>query len=286
MSVPRRVFLTGASAGIGLAAARVLCEENCEVWGTSRDLARLPQDLPNFHPLALSLDDSTSIAAAWQQARDESGGIDVLINNAGAGWFDSLAEMPEAKVREQFETLVFGPLQLIRLALPDLRARRGLLINVTSLAARLPIPYMAPYSAAKAALASLTAALRLEKAESGLRIVDLQPGDIRTNFNDAMQPPTEPRARGAWDAMVASMDAAPGPEIVAAEICRLVHSAANPSSRIIGDFTQSRLAPLASRLLPATWMERILTFALQLFRSAQKRCWPNPWPVWRNKFRK
>jgi len=258
MTSARRVFLTGASAGIGLATARALCAHECEVWGTSRDVSRLPQDLPRFHPLTLSLDDSGSIESAWIEAKSASGGIDVLINNAGAGWFGALAEMPEAKIRAQFESLVFGPLQLIRLAVPELCARKGLLINVTSLAARLPIPFMAPYSAAKAALAALTATLRLELSGSGVRIVDLQPGDIRTNFNDAMQPPTDDQARVAWDAMATSMAGAPGPEIVATEICRLVQSNEAPPTRIIGDFVQSRLAPLAARLLPTRWMERVL----------------------------
>ena len=258
MSHPRRVFLTGASAGIGLATARALCALDCEVWGTSRDVARLPGDLPNFHPLTMTLDDPKSVEAAWNTAKTNGGGFDVLINNAGAGWFDALADMPEAKIRAQFETLVFAPLQLIRLALPDLRKKNGLVINVTSLAARLPIPYMAPYSAAKAALAALTAALRLELSGGGVRIVDIQPGDIRTSFNDAMEPPRDARALAAWDAMVATMSAAPGPETVAAEICRLVQSTDAPPSRVVGDFLQARLAPLAARLLPTRWMERIL----------------------------
>ena len=253
-----RVFLTGASAGIGLATARTLCGAGCRVWGTSRDLKRLPMDLANFHPVKLSLNEPMSIQAAWTHAKTESGGFDVVINNAGDGWFAAMTHVPIEKARSQFETLFFGPLQIIQLALPDLRARRGLLINVTSLAARLPIPYMAPYSAAKAALASLTATLRLELSGSGVRIVDVQPGDIQTRFNDAMQPPSDARARAAWDAMVASMKAAPGPEIVAAEILRLVQSRAAPTSRVVGDFLQGRLAPLAAKFLPAGWMERIL----------------------------
>jgi len=258
MTSPRRVFLTGASAGIGLATARTLTASHCEVWGTSRDVSRLPLKLPNFHPVELTLDDPKSIEAAWNIAREASGGFDVLINNAGAGWFDALVEMTDEKIRAQFEALVFGPLQLMRLALPDLRDRRGLLINVTSLAARLPIPFMAPYSAAKAALASLTAALRLEMTGSGVRIVDLQPGDIRTNFNDAMEAPAEPRARAAWDAMSASMNAAPAPEIVAAEIARLVEGSDAPPTRVVGNLEQSILAPIAARLLPVRWMERLL----------------------------
>lgn len=259
MSVRTRVFLTGASAGIGLATARALAAAGCEVWGTSRDLARLPRDLANFHPVELSLNQPDSIRTAWDRATLESAGFEILINNAGDGWFESIADVPIDKARAQFETLFFGPLQLIQLALPDLRERHGLLINVTSLAARLPIPFMAPYSAAKAALASLTAALRLELAGSGVRVIDLQPGDIQTKFNDAMQAPTDASTRAAWDSMVKSMQTAPGAEIVAAEICRLVKSAAvPPPTRVIGDFVQSRLAPLAARILPARWMERIL----------------------------
>ena len=253
-----RVLLTGASAGIGLATARALCVAGCEVWGTSREIKRLPADLPNFHPLELSLNQPGSIHAAWTRAKAESGGFEIVINNAGDGWFESIADVSIEKVRLQFETLFFGPLQLIQLALPDLREKRGLLINVTSLAARLPIPYMAPYSAAKAALASLTATLRLELARSGVRIVDLQPGDIQTHFNDVMQPPPDGRPRAAWDAMVTSMKAAPGPELVGAEICRLVGASDAPPMRVIGDFLQARLAPLAERILPARWMERIL----------------------------
>ncbi|OAI43091.1 hypothetical protein AYO41_02890 [Verrucomicrobia bacterium SCGC AG-212-E04] len=267
MATPTRVFLTGASAGIGLATARALCQSGCEVWGTSRDLARLPRDLVGFHPLELSLKDPDSIRAAWTHGRAESGGFEVVINNAGDGWFASVADVPIEKVRAQFETLIFGPLQIIQLALPDLRANRGLLINVTSLAARLPIPYMAAYSAAKASLASLTSTLRLELAGSGVRVVDLQPGDIQTNFNDAMQAPTEERARAAWDAMAESMSTAPGPEIVAGEICRLLSSSASPPPRVVGNFLQSKLAPLAVRFLPARWVERIL---LSHYRQRRK----------------
>lgn len=258
MSTIPRVLLTGASAGIGLATARALSGAGCEIWGTSRQLDRLPGDVRNFHPIELSLNAPDSVLAAWNRARADSGGFDVVINNAGDGWFEAFEEVPLERVRKQFETLLFGPLQIIQLALPDLRERRGLLINITSLAARLPIPYMAPYSSAKAALATLTGALRLELAGSGVRIVDLQPGNIRTNFNEAMKPPVDGRLRGAWAQIEQDMAAAPGAEIVAAEICRLVTSTDAPPSRVVGSFVESRLASLAARCLPARWMERLL----------------------------
>ena len=135
-----RVFLTGASAGIGLATARALTAAGREVWGTSRQLDRLPSNLPNFHPIALDLNDMRSMEdGILCCTQSEAGGrFDVLINNAGGGWFGPGAQMPPEELRAQFETLAFGPIRLIQLALPAMRAQPGgLVVNVTSLAARL-----------------------------------------------------------------------------------------------------------------------------------------------------
>ena len=149
----KRVFLTGASAGIGLATARALSAAGCEVWGTARDVGRLPVDLPGFHPVALDLNDPGSLETIFHRARTEAGGrFDAVINNAGGGWFGPGAEIPPDELLAQFQALALGPMALIRLALPSLRrSPGGLVVNVTSLAARLPLPFGAAYSAAKAA---------------------------------------------------------------------------------------------------------------------------------------
>ena len=152
--MPKRVFLTGASAGIGLAIARSLAGNGCEVWGTARNTARLPNDLPGFHPVALDLNgDDPALEAAFAGALREAGGrFDVIVNNAGGAWFGPGAEMPPEELRGQFETLALGPIRLVQIALPGLRAEPGgLVVNVTSLAARLPLPFGSAYSAAKAA---------------------------------------------------------------------------------------------------------------------------------------
>src|ERR1041385_4818532 len=142
-----KVFLTGASSGIGLAIARLLTAHGCEVWGTSRDRKRLPE-LPGFHPVVMDLS---------QPSLPADVPFEVLINNAGAAVFGPLETLPVDLVREQFQLLVEGPLELIRLALPGMRARGvGTIINITSLAAQLPVPFMGPYNAGKAALSSLT----------------------------------------------------------------------------------------------------------------------------------
>lgn len=256
-----RVLLTGASAGIGLATARALGEAGFEVWGTSRSAERLPKDLPHFHGLVLEAGEAKSRAQCVEKFLTEAGGIEVLINNAGDGRFGALLELPAEDLRAQFELLVHAPIDLIRLLAPSLRkAKQPRVVNVTSLAARLPIPFMAAYSASKAALASLTATLRMEAPE--IAWTDVQPGDIRTDFNRPMDAAaaaaTQPAAREAWQAMEKSMQAAPPPELVAARIVQIVQSETPPPAVVIGDFAQSRLAPLAQRLLPARAMEWFL----------------------------
>src|SRR5437016_9848260 len=183
----KKIFLTGASSGIGLAIAKLLVAQGHEVWGTSRNLERLPK-LPRLHGVVLDLSDRPSIDEAFNTALAEAGYFDVLINNAGAGHFDPAELLPLESISSQFQILVFGQIQLMQLALRHMRAREeGLIINVTSLASRLPVPFMAAYNAAKAALGAFTMSIQLELPDSGTRIVDLQPADICTEFNDSIQ---------------------------------------------------------------------------------------------------
>ena len=271
---PRRVFLTGASAGIGLATARVLSAVGCEVWGTARDVSRLPRDLPRFHPVALDLNAPAALEEIFRVALAEAGGrFDALINNAGGGWFGPGAEIPPDELLSQFQTLAFGPMALIRAAVPSLRTRPGgLVVNVTSLAARLPLPFGAAYSAAKAALSAFTAALQMEESaptrpgEHRVRFVDLQPADINTGFNRAiahwrgLDDPADPVAgavRGSLAASDRSMAGAPGPGVVAEAICRLVTdeaAAARQAMRTVGNVWQAVGGPLAYRLFPRRLM--------------------------------
>lgn len=252
-----RVLLTGASSGIGLATARRLIEDGWEVWGTSRDRARLPH-LAGFHPVEMDLNSPASIVTGCDAALAEAGNFDALINNAGDGIFGPIEHLPETEVRRQFETLVFGPLELIRRVLPAMRTRRaGTIINVTSLAARLPIPFMGPYNAAKGALSVFSATLALELGGTGVRIVDLQPGDIATSFNDAMRRGEkifgyEEATSLTWQMIEREMAAAPPPVLVAETIARVL---VTPVSRAkVGGFFQAQIATLAARLLPQRTM--------------------------------
>ncbi|MEY2542691.1 MAG: hypothetical protein QOE81_152 [Verrucomicrobiota bacterium] len=252
----KRVFITGASAGIGLATAKLLVASGHEVWGTSRDIARLPQ-LANFHPVALDLADSASITNAFAAAMRDAGKIDVLINNAGSGHFGPAENLSAETISNQFQLLVFGHIQLMQLALPVMRSQgNGLIINVTSLASRLPVPFMAAYNAAKAAMAVFTMSIQLELPDSKVRVVDLQPADICTNFNEALTRPGdqdatyERRVAKTWDAVDRNLKNAPEPKLVAERVCQLISAGAPPPRVTVGDFFQSGVAPFIFRFLP------------------------------------
>lgn len=252
----KKIFLTGASSGIGKAVAAALTEQGHEVWGTSRDISRLPK-LSLLHPVQLDLSDTNSIDQAFSAALAEAGNFDVLINNAGGGHFGPGENLSDDEIATQFRVLVFGQLQLMRLALRSMRSRsQGLIINVTSLASRLPVPFMAAYNAAKAALARFTMSIQLELQDRHLHIVDLQPGDICTDFNDAIVKAKsydkiyESAVAKTWDAVDRNMKNAPDPELVARIVLELIDQPNPPPRVTVGDLFQSKMAPFIFRLLP------------------------------------
>lgn len=278
--MPKRIFLTGASAGIGLATARALTGAGHELWGTARDAGRLPGDLPRFRAVALNLNgDEAALEAAFHGALREAGGrFDVIVNNAGSGWFGPGEEMPPEELRGQFETLVLGPVRLAQLALPSLREQPGgIVINVTSLAARLPLPFGSGYSAGKAALSVWTAAMQMEEASPRatgrhpVRFVDVQPGDIHTGFNRAMAfwpklddaaDPLAKAVRGSLAASDRSLAGAPPPERVAEAILRIVQEDGGRGTKplvTVGNAWQTLGGVLAHRFLP----RRLLLWTVQ-----------------------
>ncbi len=222
------------------------------MWGTSRDLARLPQ-LDGLHRVRLDLTNAASIRGEFARALAEAGAFDVVINNAGSGFFGAADSLPMDEVRRQFQTLVFGHIELCHLAIDAMqRHGGGLIINVTSLVAELPVPFMACYNAAKSAMAAYTMSLQLELAGSNIGVVDLQPGDINTSFNDVVATgrTSEPRIEQSWRVVDRNMKNAPKPELVARKIADLI-DAARPAPRVIvGDAFQSKIAPLINQLLP------------------------------------
>jgi len=252
----KRVFLTGASSGIGRAIAHALIARGDEVWGTSRNLERIPK-MPRWHAVRLDLADPLSVEAAFNAALTDASYFDVVINNAGAGHFDAAEFLPMETIASQFQVLVFGQIQLMQLALRHMQARgEGLIINVTSLASRLPVPFMAAYNAAKAAMASFTMSIQLELGNSRVQVVDLQPADIRTEFNQGVLKSAktdrryDAKVERTWEIVERNIKTAPTPDLVARHVLRLVNAVRPPPRITVGDAFQSKIAPLIFRFLP------------------------------------
>lgn len=250
----KKIFITGVSSGIGQATAEVLLQRGHEVWGTSRDVNRIVS-ASRLHRVRLELADRASVQKAFDAALAEAGTFDVVINNAGSGHFGPAQLLKRHDIEHLFGSLVFAHIELCQRAIASMRTREGgIVINVSSLAAELPVPFMAAYNAAKAAMASFTMTMQLELGDSPIRVIDLQPGDICTAFNDAVEKRDESlsdvRVRQAWQIVDRNMKSAPKPRLVGRRIADLIESADPPPRVIVGDFFQSKVAPMIFRLLP------------------------------------
>jgi NAD(P)-dependent dehydrogenase (short-subunit alcohol dehydrogenase family) len=199
--------------------------------------------------------DEASVRGAIATVVAEAGPLEALVCNAGFGIFGSIEETSLDRARAQLDTNVFGTLSAIRAALPGMRdGRKGRIVVVGSLAGRAPIPFQAHYSASKAALDALTLALRMEVAPFGIGVSLVEPGDIRTGFNDAMDwgahegSPYRDRLRSCEAVIRGSLPKAPGPEVVARAIHRALTDRRPRVRYTVGP--DSHLVPLGRRLLP------------------------------------
>jgi short-subunit dehydrogenase len=226
----RTAFVTGASTGLGRAFAEMLLGEGVQVWGTSRDAARLTSlaslHAAAFHPLVLELGDGAAAEAAFEKAAADAGGFDLVINNAGFGLFAEFAAVDFSVWQEQLEIMLVNTLRLSHAALRHFRNRsaggpRGTLVNISSLAAEFPLPFQSAYNVAKAGLSAFNESAMIEVSGTDIVIIDFQPGDFRTDFDGAVRrPQARPTSRmqGAWQAFETMMRGGPPPEDAAAAL--------------------------------------------------------------------
>lgn len=175
------VLITGGSSGIGKSIGEFLSDKGFLVYGTSRNPENVAQS--TFPLLALDVRNVDSIQNAVQQVIEKEGRIDVLINNAGVGITGPIEEIPTDEMRNNFETNFFGPIEVMKAVLPKMRVQKsGLIINITSIAGYMGLPYRGIYSASKGALEIVTEALRMETKQFGVEITNIAPGDFATNI--------------------------------------------------------------------------------------------------------
>lgn len=182
-------LITGCSSGIGRGIAKAVLKKGDNAVVTARDTSKIA-DLVDQYPntalgVALDITKKESISAAVKQAQERFGTIDVLINNAGYGYRSSVEEGDIDDVNLLFNTNFFGPIELIKEVLPQMRANKnGAIVNVSSIAAVRSGVGSGYYAASKAALELMTDGLAKELKPLGIKVMIAQPGSFRTNFYD------------------------------------------------------------------------------------------------------
>jgi len=264
----KNVLVTGAGSGIGQAVADRLAAAGHSVVGTVRDAERarrLTAEAASaskslrFLPLDLSSAPAITALAAGLEA---AGGVDIVVNNAGNGVFGAIEEVDSALVASQFVTNVLGPLELTRLLLPGLRARKGQVIWIGSLAGRISLPFQAHYSATKSAISSLSDALRMELRPHGVRVTCVEPGDFATGFTaarhvvSAASSSYAPQHAACLAAVEKQERAAPSPDWVANLVERLSRMTDPPARMPVGE--NARTLCLLLKLLPDRLREFIV----------------------------
>ncbi len=189
---PPVVLVTGASSGIGKACAELLAARGCRVYGTSRRAPRAVAEAgtseaaPLLRMIPLDVTSDASVEAAVGIVLAREGRIDAVVNNAGFGIAGAAERTTIEEAREQFETNFFGTVRVCLAVLPVMRQQgRGRIVNISSIAGQVAVPFQAFYSASKFAIEGFSEALRAEVAPFGVRVVLVEPGDFRTGFTAA-----------------------------------------------------------------------------------------------------
>lgn len=253
------ILITGASAGIGKACADHLEQSGYTVYRASRSLKT--DTGSDSKRICMDVDDEASVRRGVAQILDQEGRLDVVVNCAGFGIAGAVEDTSIDEAKAQFETNFFGVLRVCQAVLPAMRQRRsGLIINISSIAGLISVPFQGFYSASKFALEGLSEALRLEVSSFGIRVVLVEPGDFQTEFraNRRMvvhsENSTAYRDLLAKALSVAEKDESKGhdPITIARLIERIIQ---NPSPKL-----RYSVGPLFERLSPA--LRNILPYRL------------------------
>jgi short-subunit dehydrogenase len=276
------VLITGATAGIGRFTALHLAKRGHHVIASGRrvaELAKLREEaaalvLPDgakaqLYTVILDVTSQTSIVAAQLEVErlTQGRGPDVLVNNAGFGILGPTAEIDDSEMRRQYETNVFGLMNVTRAFLPKMRERRaGRIVNVSSLGGRITLPYFGVYNSTKYAIESLSDALRYELRAFGIDVSLVEPGVIRTSFEatavenlDRFSTTAYGPAISLYEKMSKQADKfASDPIVVAKAITRSVE-ARRPAARYVAPFFSNQMVLFMKALVP----QRLWDWALR-----------------------
>lgn len=259
----KTILVTGASSGLGQSIAEFLAQKGYEVYGTSRQPKHKQKNGVKFK--ALDVRSQDTINHCVNEIIAESKHIDVLINNAGVGITGPLEEIPIEEAQAHFDTNFFGPIRVINAVLPYMREQKnGMIINITSIAAHMGLPFRGLYSASKGALARLTETYRMELKPFNIKMLNLAPGDFATNiaqgrFHSPLvkDSPYYEKYKLSLDLMNEDVDKGKDPIKLARKVHGLIQKSEPKVNYASGALLQCFSVTL-KRLLPEKLFEKIL----------------------------
>lgn len=255
MDPEKTALVTGATRGLGRELARTLSRRGWNVYGAGRSWSEDPTEEP-FHKLRLDVTDPASAEAGVAQVLEAAGGLDLLVNNAGISLAGPVEETPIPAAHTLFETNYFGVVRMIQAALPAMRRQgRGAIVNIGSAAGQIGLPFQGHYAAGKFALEGLSEALRMELLPFGIRVLLIQPGDLRTEIwerrthFESPDSPYRPALRRFLEVKAREMgETAEAPSLTAEGIVRVIESGTTRLRHPAGK--GARLILLARKILP------------------------------------
>ncbi|MFI1744142.1 SDR family oxidoreductase [Thalassobellus sediminis] len=257
------VLITGGSSGIGKSIGEFLSEKGFKVYGTSRNPDNYPES--KFPILALDVANNDTVLQTVKTIIETEGQLDVVINNAGAGITGPIEEVPEEEIKANFETNFFGPIKVIKAVLPQMRKQQsGLIINITSIAGYMGLPYRGIYSASKGALELLTEAFRMEIKDFNIKMTNVAPGDFATNIAAGRyhaplldDSPYKKPYGDTLDLMNTHVDNGSDPYLMAKEVFKIINTSTPKVHYKVGEFMQ-KFSIVLKRVLPDTVYEKLI----------------------------
>lgn len=258
------VLITGGSSGIGKSIGTYLADKGYTVYGTARN----PQNYSDFNAfklIQLDVKSAESIQKAVSEVISKEGKISILINNAGVGITGPVEETPHEEILNVFDINFHGPVNMMKAVLPYMREQgRGTIINVTSIAGYMGLPYRGFYSATKGALGLITEALRMETKDFGITITNVAPGDFATNIAAGRyhspisgQSHYQEKYAKTLKSINEDVDSADDPVKVARKVYKIINQESPKIHNPVGSFLQKFSLGL-KKILPDKVYEKLL----------------------------
>lgn len=257
------ILITGGSSGIGKSIGEFLTLKGFRVYGTSRNPDKYADS--KFSLLGLDVKDNATIISTVKAIIEKEGKLDVLINNAGAGITGPIEEIPDAEIKANFETNFFGPINVIKAVLPQMRKQQsGLIVNITSIAGYMGLPYRGIYSASKGALELVTEAFRMELKDFNIQMANVAPGDFATNIAAGRyhaplldDSPYKKPYGNTLNLMNDHVDGGSNPNMMAEAVYKIINTPKPRGHYKVGAFMQ-KFSVVLKRILPDKVYEKML----------------------------